>query len=138
MILNDNKSKDYQLHIYTASLMIMIASADDNLEDSELNIIEEIIFDFYAINQSLIDEIMNDANEIVKKSTDIYEIASYINRTLNKQDKIDLICCIFEVAYNDNNLHFMERHLINKISNIFNLNKQEILKARKEIERYLK
>ena len=40
--------------------------------------------------------------------------ASFINEELSKQDKVDLIYCIFEVAYSDNNFHFMEKHLIDK------------------------
>ena len=59
MILNDN-NKDYQLYVHTTSLMIMIASADDNLENSELKIIQEIITDFYSIDKLVLDKIMID------------------------------------------------------------------------------
>ena len=136
MILNDN-NKDYKIQVYTCALMIIIASADENLEAEEIDVIKDIISDFYSLEIEIIEKIMNDAQIVINDSIDIYQIASFINKELSKQDKIDLIYCIFEIAYSDNNLHFMEKHLIDKIANIFNLNKSEIFKAKKEIQKYL-
>ena len=136
MILNDN-NKDYKIQVYTCALMIIIASADENLEAEEINVIKDIISDFYSLEIEIIEKIMNDAQIVIDDSIDIYQIGSFINKELSKQDKIDLIYCIFEIAYSDNDLHFMEKHLIDKIANIFNLNKSEIFKAKKEIQKYL-
>ena len=136
MILNDN-NKDYKIQVYTCALMIIIASADENLEAEEIDVIKDIISDFYSLEIEIIEKIIKDAQIVINDSIDIYQIASFINKELSKQDKIDLIYCIFEIAYSDNNLHFMEKHLIDKIANIFNLNKSEIFKAKKEIQKYL-
>ena len=136
MILNDN-NKDYKIQVYTCALMIIIASADENLEAEEINVIKDIISDFYSLEIEIIEKIMRDAQIVIDDSIDIYQIGSFINKELSKQDKIDLIYCIFEIAYSDNDLHFMEKHLIDKIANIFNLNKSEIFKAKKEIQKYL-
>ena len=136
MILNDN-NKDYKIQVYTCALMIIIASADENLEAEEIDVIKDIISDFYSLEMEIIEKIMKDAQIVIDDSIDIYQIASFINKELSKQDKIDLIYCIFEIAYSDSNLHFMEKHLIDKIANIFNLNKSEIFKAKKEIQKYL-
>ena len=48
MILNDN-NKDYKIQVYTCALMIIIASADENLEVEEINVIKDIISDFYSL-----------------------------------------------------------------------------------------
>tara|TARA_B100000959_G_C14945219_1_gene609564 strand:- start:391 stop:804 length:414 start_codon:yes stop_codon:yes gene_type:complete len=136
MILNDN-NKDYKIQIYTSALMIIIASADENIEKEEIETIKEVISDFYNLNMEVVKKIIQDAQTVIDDSVDIYHIASFLNENLSKQDRIDLIYCIFEVAYSDNNLHFMEKHLIDKISNIFNLNKTQILNAKKEIQKYL-
>ena len=136
MILNDN-NKDYKIQVYTCALMTIIASADEKLEEEEIIVIKDIISDFYSLEIEAIEEIIKDAQRVIDDSIDIYQIASFINEELSKQDKVDLIYCIFEVAYSDNNFHFMEKHLIDKIANIFNLNKSEIFKAKKEIQKYL-
>ena len=115
MILNDN-NKDYKIQVYTCALMIIIASADENLEAEEIDVIKDIISDFYSLEMEIIEKIMKDAQIVIDDSIDIYQIASFINKELSKQDKIDLIYCIFEIAYSDSNLHFMEKHLIDKIA----------------------
>ena len=53
------------------------------------------------------------------------------------EDKLDFISCIFEVAYADNELHYLEHHTIKKIANILNLNRDEIIAAKAEFEQYL-
>lgn len=136
MILMDN-NKDYKIEVYTSALMLMIASADDHIDDNEIDTIRDIISDFYDIDIETTKKILIDAYKVIEESTDVYQIGSFLNEHLSKQDKIDLICCVFEVAYSDENLHFMEKHLADKISNIFNLNKAELLKAKQEIEKYL-
>ena len=40
---------------------------------------------------------------------------------LDYEDKIDFICCAFEVAYTDEDLHYFEEHLIKTISNMLNI-----------------
>ena len=136
MILNDN-NKDYKIEVYTTSLMLIIANADENIDSNEINTIKDIIADFYDTDNKAINDILENAQNLVEDSTDVYQIGSFLNEKLSKQDRIDLICCIFEVAYSDNNLDFTEKHLISKIANIFNLNKLELLEAKQEIEKYL-
>ena len=136
MILKDN-NKDYKIEIYTSALMLMIASADEHVDDNEISTIKDIITDFYDTDMEMAEKILIDAYKVIEESTDIYQIGSFLNEKLSKQDKIDFICCIFEVAYSDKNLHFMEKHLVDKISNIFNLNRSELLKAKQDIEKYL-
>ena len=136
MILMDN-NKDYKIEVYTSALMLMIASADEHVDDNEISTIKDIITDFYDTDMEMAEKILIDAYKVIEESTDIYQIGSFLNEKLSKQDKIDLICCIFEVAYSDKNLHFMEKHLVDKISNIFNLNRSELLKAKQDIEKYL-
>ncbi|SVE06817.1 uncharacterized protein METZ01_LOCUS459671, partial [marine metagenome] len=56
---------------------------------------------------------------------------------LSHDDKLDFISCIFEVAYADGDLHYLEHHTIKKISNILKLHRNEIIAAKAEIESYL-
>ena len=70
---------------------------------------------------------------MIEKSTDIYATASLLNEELSPDEKLELLYCIFEVAYSDENFHFMERHQINQIANILNINKDKAIKVKKEV-----
>ena len=122
-----------QLHLYTASVMLKIASADDVVEESEINVILDILCDFYKISDYRAKELITEAKKINDDSTDLYEAGSFINNSLSLKDKLDFISCIYEVAYADNNMHFIERHIIKQIINILNINKDELKKIKKNL-----
>ena len=132
MLKIKNTDRD-QLHLYTASLMLKIASADDIVEESEINVILDILCDFYKISIYRAKELIVEAKKINDDSTDLYEVGSFINNSLSLKDKLDFISCIYEVAYADNNMHFIERHIIKQIVNILNINKDELKKIKKDL-----
>tara|TARA_B100001540_G_C15328513_1_gene426878 strand:+ start:112 stop:513 length:402 start_codon:yes stop_codon:yes gene_type:complete len=131
MIKIDNKQHEIQL--YTTSLMLMVASADNNISNNEIEIIKKIITDFFKINEEISKEIISKSYNIIDEATDIYQIASFINKSFDKEEKIRLIYSTFKIAYSDKKFHYMERHLINQIANILNLHKKEIIKIKKGI-----
>ena len=56
--------------------------------------------------------------------------------TFDQSDKLDFIGCVFEIAYSDGVLHYLEHHTVKKISNILNLSKHEVIKSKQEIEKF--
>ena len=131
MIKIDNKQ--YEIQLYTTSLMLMIASADNNISNNEIEIIKKIITDFFKINEEISKDIISKSYNIIDEATDIYQIASFINKSFDKEEKIRLIYSTFKIAYSDKKFHYMERHLINQIANILNLHKKEIIEIKKGI-----
>ena len=118
-------------------LLLSIAKADGKIEVSELKIIHDIIAEFFNLEGSEADNIIEHGLNELKKSTDLFSYGKILNEHFSKQDKIDFICCVFEVAYIDEELHFMEQHLINKIANILNVGHSELIKAKIEMGRFL-
>ena len=125
--------KQYKIQLYTTSLMLMVASADNNISNNEVEIIKKIITDFFRINEETSKDIISKSYNIIDEATDIYQIASFINKSFDREEKIRLIYSIFKIAYSDEEFHYMERHLINQIANILNLHKKEIVEIKKGI-----
>ena len=121
----------------TSVLLLSIAQADGKIEVSELKIIHDIIAEFFNLEGSEADNIIEHGLNELKNSTDLFGYGKILNEHFSKQDKIDFICCVFEVAYIDEELHFMEQHLINKIANILNVEHSELIKAKIELGRFL-
>ena len=133
MEINDtNEVKDA-----ASVLLLSIAQADGKIEVSELKIIHDIIAEFFNLKGSEADNIIEHGLNELKNSTDLFSYGKILNEHFSKQDKIDFICCVFEVAYIDEELHFMEQHLINKIANILNVEHSELIKAKIEMGRFL-
>ena len=124
--------------ISSTCLLLSIAQSDDNLEKNEIDSIKEIISDFFNINLTKMDEIIDISLESLDNSTDLYEFAKELNTTFTYQDKVDFICCTFEVAFADGTLHYLEEFFIKKISNILNVEHKDLIKAKKELKLLLK
>ena len=121
----------------TTILLFSIANADNNIEKEEISTIKDIVQDFFSIDSKETYSIVEDSIVEFKKSTSFFKYAQILNETFTYQDKIDFICCVFEVAYADNELHFREQHLIKQISSILNIEHHDLIKIKIEIEKYL-
>ena len=128
-----DKNNDKEI-LAATSLLLCIAKSDEKLDFDELSIIKEIICDFFNIThnyQSIYDKALND----LKKSTDIYIYSKVLNETFSYIDKLDFISCIFEVAYIDGELHYMEEYFIKKISKTLNVNNDDFIKCKMKIKK---
>lgn len=131
------KSNNNSEIIAATKILLSISNADGNIDKNEKNIINIIIHDFFEIS---IDEASKiTANTFIEfdKSSDIYDDSKILNKVFSYQDKIDFICCCFEVALADKNLHYLESHFIKKIAYILKIDSEDLINAKKEIISYL-
>ena len=130
-------SDSYQTQLAATCLLLSIADADEVLEKEELETIGDILQDFFSINEQSTDSLIQEAVEKMKCSVGLFEFGQQLNIDFNHEDKLDFINCVFEVAFADGDLHYLEHHTIKKIANILNLNRDEIITAKAEIENFL-
>ena len=122
---NINDSKETQLA--ATCLLISVAEADEIFDNNEKNVILSILTDFFSISVDKADELMKEAQIRLQDSIDIFDFGQNLNSAFDKSDKLDFIYCIFEVAFSDNNLSYLENHVINKIANVLNIHRTELL-----------
>ena len=80
---------------------------------------------------------MPHAQEEWKNSIGLFQFGTQLNQYFSHDDKLDFISCVFEVAYADGELHYLEHHAVKKIANILHLGRNELISAKAEIENYL-
>lgn len=122
--------------ISAAAMLMSIAKADDIVENNELESITDILIDFFQLpSKDEVAPIIEQANDQLEKSTDIFEFGRILNHHWIYQDKVDFICCAFEVGYSDGDLHYFEEHMIKKVATILNVNHQDLVKSRIEMKK---
>ena len=99
-----------------------------------MDLIEDIIKDFFQINKEDTQRIIKESLDKIEKSIDIYQFSKYLNTQLTYQDKIDLITCIFEIAYIDSELHYLENHYIKSIANLLNIEKKDLIVIKNQLK----
>ena len=133
-----NKANDStQTQLAAACILLSVADADEKLDDQELDTINAILRDFFTLDEKAASFLMEQAKREWKKSTGLFQFGNKLNNDFSHDDKMDFISCVFEVAYADGELHYLEHHTINKIANILNLYRDDIINAKAEIENYL-
>ena len=133
----NNQNDSHQTQLAAACILLSVADADEVLEDEELEIISEILQEFFTINKNNTASLLDEATQTWQKSTDLYQFGAQLNHNFNHDDKLDFISCVFEVAYADGDLHYLEHHTVKKIANILQLHRNEIIAAKAEIESFL-
>ena len=123
--------------IAATKILLSISNADGNIDKNEQNIINVILHDFFEISIDDASKITTNTLIDFNKSSDIYDDSKVLNKAFSYQDKIDFICCCFEVALADKNLHYLENHFIKKIAYILKIDNEDLINARKEIQNYL-
>ena len=127
-----------QNNIISAScLLLTVAKSDEKIDTKELNIIKEIIIDFFNTKYEDVEYIIEKSKKIIADSFDIFEFGRDLNEVFSYQDKIDFICCTFEVAYIDKELHYLEEYSIKKIASILNVKHSDLINSKNEIKKYL-
>ena len=117
--------------ISATSLLYSVANADNIIEENEVKSIKEIIIDFFRIKENYdIDYILNVSKEKYLNAIDIFQFSKELNKQWTYQDKIDFICCTFEVAFSDGSLHYLEESAIKNIAIILNVNFQDLIKSK--------
>ena len=130
-----NDSHETQLS--AACLLLSVAEADEILEEQELDTIQDILKDFFSITENDSQELIHKAQDKIKKATDLFEFGKHLNSAFDQFDRLDFISCVFEVAYADGNLHYLEHHTVKKIANILNVTREDILASKNEMESFL-
>ena len=133
----NNFTDSTKTQLAAACILLSVADSDEIFEDKELDIINAILQDFFTIDKKTASSLIEKAQNEWKKSTGLFQFGNQLNEGFSHDDKIDFINCVFEVAYADGELHYLEHHTIKKIATILNLHRDEIINVKAEIENFL-
>ena len=131
-----NKLNDsHEIILASSCLLLSIAKADNSIDNTEISIINEIVKDFFDISDKESSDILEQAKNNLKESTDYFSYGRILNNHFSLNDKIDFISCIFEVAYSDGEYHYLEEHMIKKIAHMLNVENKDLINVKMDIKR---
>ena len=133
----NNMNDSHETKLSAACLLLSVAEADEILEKQELDTIQDILKDFFSIADNDAFLLLQEAQDKMKNATGLFEFGQHLNSVFDHTDKLDFVSCVFEVAYADGDLHYLEHHTVKKIANNLNVNREDILASKSEMENYL-
>jgi len=133
----NNMNDSHETQLSATCLLLSVAEADEILEKQELDTIQDILKDFFSIADNDAYKLIQEAKDKMKNATGLFVFGQHLNTVFDHTDRLDFISCVFEVAYADGDLHYLEHHTVKKIANILNVNREDILASKSEMENYL-
>ena len=116
-----------------AALLVEIAFADKDFDETEKASLKQSLIETYAIDESDIEEIIRDAEETVSESTSLYGYTSIVNTEFQYEDKLKLLRNLWKIAYADGYLDKYEEHLLRKISDLIHISHSDYINIKLEI-----
>lgn len=128
----DGSEKKIQLA--TCALFLEVAHADDNFDPEEREKIISVMKKMFDLDAEEVDELINQSNEIVKKSVSLYEFTDVVNHHFNKDDKYKIVKNLWRLILVDEKINKYEEHFVRTINNNFHLEHSDMIAAKMEIK----
>ena len=116
-----------------AALLIEIAYADKDFDESEKMSLKNSLMTTYKIDEIEIDELILDASQSVQESTSLYGYTRIVNDEFSYDEKLNLLKNLWKIAYADGNLDKYEEHLLRKISDLIHISHSDYINIKLEI-----
>jgi len=107
-----------------------VARADGDISDDELSSLLKEIEKITTDVDKNPDEIFNLIKNYSENSVSFHEFITDINNDFVKEDKLELINYLWDVAYADNILDVNEERLIRRIADLINLKDLDVLRLK--------
>ena len=126
---SEAESKDNSIQKSICSLMIEVAYADNQLDESELKAIANSLSKL-DIQQEEIREIVDETLAKSKESISFYEHTRILNDQLDYDQKKDVLNSVWSIAFADGQMNKHEEHLIRRIADLLYLNHKDFINSK--------
>ena len=125
----EEESKDNSIQKSICSLMIEVAYADNQLDESELIAMANSLSKL-DIEKEEIQEIVDATLAKSKESISFYEHTRILNDQLDYDQKKEVLNSVWAIAFADGEMDKHEEHLIRRIADLLYLNHKDFINAK--------
>ena len=128
------EEKPKNLKLIALCLAFEVANADDNIDVREKDLILGKIKETLDISVLTEKEIYDVIKEESNKRVSFYDIIHDINTNLDKEEKIEILRLLWEIAYADDVLDVDEEKIIRRSAEMLGIKPSIVLKTKEEFK----
>ncbi len=121
---------EHTLQVLSAALMVEVAKADHHLAAEELKTIVGILKQEYTLSDEEAQSLLILAQDQSEESSSLYALSSQVDKQLNYEDKKQLVCHLWKVAFADKDKDKYEEYTIRKVADLLHLSHKDFIQAR--------
>jgi uncharacterized tellurite resistance protein B-like protein len=108
----------HALHVATAALLLEMMRMDSSVTAAEMATVAQALQTRFGLAAQEVDTLMSLAAEEAKQATDYFQFTSLINKHFSREQKIEVVENLWQVAFADGHLDAHEQHFMRKIADL--------------------
>lgn len=129
------EDKPKNLELISLCLAFEVANADNNIDEREQKLFLEKIKETIDLSVLTDKEIFDVIKEESQNSISFYDIIKDINNSLNKDEKINVLKLLWEIAYADEILDVEEEKIIRRSAEMLGIKPSIVLQTKQEFKK---
>ena len=127
---SEAESVSFDFELTAAVLAYEIARIDGEIDEDELKILKSELVLIASKTNKDESEILEIIESYSKNSVSFHDFIEDINKEYSKDQKIDLLSFMWDVAYADSKLDIEEERLIRRVADLIRIKDIEVLKLK--------
>ncbi|MFL2720824.1 MAG: TerB family tellurite resistance protein [Gammaproteobacteria bacterium] len=130
----EDKEIRFEIELTASMLAYEIARSDGEISNEELSVLMDEVKEIAVKVGKDTEEIFNIIQIYSENSVSFYDFVQDINKDYTKEDKLNLLKFMWEVAYADGKLDIDEERLIRRVADLIRVKDMEVLKLKDAIK----
>jgi uncharacterized tellurite resistance protein B-like protein len=118
------------IRMATAVLMTEVARSDYDYDESEFNLLLELISNHFHISPEEAAALANRAHETAEDYVSLYSFTHLLNENLSELEKEHIVSLLWQIAYADQRLDKYEDSLVLKISDLLYVSRMRVMRLK--------
>ena len=128
-----DEDPEHALNLATAILLVEVARADYQQEDSESEAIEQLLRSQFDLPDSEIKLLIDEANDEADHAASLQQFTRTLHESMTVEQKHDVIEMLWRVALADSHLDKHEDHLIRRIAGLLYVSHADLIRIRNKV-----
>jgi uncharacterized tellurite resistance protein B-like protein len=123
-------ARERAIRMATAVLMVDVARADNDFDESEFELLLELIERHFKLSADEASELANAAHEESEELVEIGRFTQLLHNNLSEAEKEHVVDLLWKVAFADGRLSRHEDALVLKISDLLYVNRARVMRLK--------
>jgi uncharacterized tellurite resistance protein B-like protein len=130
----DTPSLSMEPRLAVAALLVHLAAVDGSIKDEERQAVRGALMDYYDLNESEVDRLVDEATRRDSESVDFYRFTSAI-ASLPESEKIEIVRMMWQVVFADKKNHELEDNMVWRIAELIHVSARDRTVLRNQMAR---
>jgi uncharacterized tellurite resistance protein B-like protein len=134
-LLDPKENSEEKLKVASAALFMEMMHAETAYENDKQQLILTLLEKSFRLTEAQASTLIEIGEQKRKQATDYFEFTHLISTEFTREQKIQLIESLWEIAFMDNHLDLDEEYLIDKVARLLFIPRIEVLEVRNRIRK---